>query len=62
MNRLTKEQRLQIIEFYYQNACFLKKVYRVLFQFYGQLNRPPGAPIQAIVTKFCTKFTLDVEH
>ena len=28
MNRLTNEQRLQIIEFYYQNACSVKKVHR----------------------------------
>ena len=55
MNRLTNEQRLQIIEYYYQNACSIKKVHRALFPFYGQFNRPTEA---VIVTKFRTKFTL----
>ena len=58
MNRLTNEQRLQIIEFYYQNACSVKKVHRALLPFYGQFNRPTEAAIRAIVTKFRTKFTL----
>ena len=48
MNSLTNEQRLQIIEFYYQNACSVKKVHRALLPFYGR----------AIVTKLRTKFTL----
>ena len=55
MNRLTNEERLQIIEFYYQNACSDKKFYRALFPFYGQFNRPTEV---AIVTKCRTKFTL----
>ena len=58
MNRLTNEQRLQIIEFYYQNECSVKKVHRALLPFYGQFNRPTEAAIRAIVTKCCTKFTL----
>ena len=58
MNRLTNEQRLQIIEFYYQNACSVKKVHRALLPFYCQFNRPTEAAIRAIVTKFRTKFTL----
>ena len=40
MNRLANEQRLQIIEFYYQNACSAKKIQRALLPFYGQFNRP----------------------
>ena len=55
MNRLTNEQRLQIIEFQYQNACSVKKVHGALLPFYGQFNRTTEA---AIVTKFRTKFTL----
>ena len=55
MNRLTKEQR---IEFYYQNARSVKKVHCALLPFYGQFNRPTEAAIRAIVTEFCTKFTL----
>ena len=58
MNRLTNEQRLQIIEFYYRNACSVMKVHRVFLPFYGQFNRPTEAAIRAKVTKFCTKFTL----
>ena len=58
MNRLANEQRLQIIEFYYQNACSVKKVHRSLLPFYGQFTRLTEAAIRAIVTKFRTKFTL----
>ena len=58
MNRLTNEQRLQIIEFNYQNTCFVMKVHRALLPFYGQFNRPTESAIRAIVTKFRTKFTL----
>ena len=57
-NRLTNEQRLQIIEFYNQNACSVKKVHRAHLPFYGQFNRPTEAAFRAIVTKFHTKFTL----
>ena len=51
MNRLTNVQRLQIIEFYYRNACSAKKVHLALLPFYGQFNRPTEAAIRAIVTK-----------
>ena len=58
MNRLINEQRLQIIELYYKNACSVKKVHRALLLFYGQFNRTTEAAIRAIVSKFRTKFTL----
>ena len=45
MNRLTNEQRLQFIEFYYQNVCSVKKVHHALLPFYVQFNRPTGAAI-----------------
>ena len=62
MNRLINEQRLQIIEFYYQNACSVKNVYRALLPFYDQFNRSTEAAIRAIVSKFRTKFTfLDIK-
>ena len=48
INRLTSEKRMQITEFYYQNACSVKKVHCALLPFYSQF----------IVTKFRTKFTL----
>ena len=58
MNRLTNEQHLQIVEFYYQNACSVKKVHRTLLPFYSQFNRHTEAAIRAIVIKLSTKFTL----
>ena len=58
MNRLKNEKRLQIIEFYYQNVCFVKKVHRALLPFYAQLNRLTEAAIRTIVTKYRSKFTL----
>ena len=58
MNRLTNEQRLQIIERCYQNACSVKKVHQALLPFHGQFNRPTEAAIRAIVTKFRTKSSL----
>ena len=58
MNRLTNAQRMQFIEFCYQNPCSVKKVHRALLQFYGQCNRPTESAIRAIVTKLRTKFTL----
>ena len=54
MNRLTNEERLQIIEFYYQNECCVKIVHRALLPFYGQFNQPT----EAVMTTFRTKFTL----
>ena len=58
LNRFTNEHGLQIIQFFYQNACSVKKVHRGLLSFYGQLNRPTEAAIRSFVTKFRTKFTL----
>ena len=56
--RLTNEQRLLIIEFYYQNECSVKKVHSALLRFYGQFNQYTETDIRAIVTKFRTKLTL----
>ena len=58
MNRPTNEQRFRFIEYYYQNACSVKKVQRALLPFYMQFSRPTEAAIRAIATKFRTKFTL----
>ena len=58
MNRLTNEQRLQIIEFYYQNQCSVRNVFRALRPIYGLHNRSSEETINAIVTKFRTQFTL----
>ena len=56
MNRFTNVQRLKIIEFYYQNACSVKKVHRALLPLYGQFRRPIEAAIRAIVNIVRTKF------
>lgn len=58
MNRLTNEQRLQIIEFYYQNSCSVKRVHRALLPIYGQFDRPTEGAIRKLVTKLRTQFTL----
>ena len=58
MYRLTNEQRLQIIEFYYQNACSVKKVDRALLPFYAQFNRSTKASIRDNINKFRNKLTL----
>ena len=49
MNRRTNEQRLQIIGFYYQNACSVMKVHHAVFPIHGQFNRSTEAAIRAIV-------------
>ena len=58
MNRLINEQRFQITEFYYQNACSVKKIHRALLPFYSQFNQSTEAAIRAKVTKLHIKFTL----
>ena len=40
INRFTNEQPLQIIEFYYQNACSVKKIHARLFHFVVNLFDP----------------------
>lgn len=58
MEKLTNEQRLQIVESYYQNSCSVKNVNRMLRPYYGRHNRPGESTIGAVITKFRTKFTL----
>ena len=58
MNSFTNVECLQIIDFYYQKSCSVKKVHRALLPFCGHFNRPTEAAIQTIVTKLRTKFTL----
>ena len=38
--RLTPEQRLQIVQLYYENHGSVRAIYRALRQFYGAHNRP----------------------
>lgn len=58
MNRLTPEQRFQIVEIYFQNQCSIKNVYRALREFYGAHNRPSETTIKNVITKFRSTFTL----
>ena len=52
MNRLTNEERLQIIKIYYSNACSVKQFHRALLPFYGQLIKPlPCDDIQLFLQK-----------
>jgi len=34
------EQHMQIIKFYYQNQCSVRKTFRTLRDFYSRYNRP----------------------
>lgn len=63
MNRLTSEQRLQIVEIYFQNQCSVRNVFRALRPFYGVHNRPTERTIRETINKFRTTFSLlDVHH
>lgn len=54
MERLTNEQRLQVVEIYHQNSCF---VYRLVRSPCGRNNRLSELIIRAIILKFRTKST-----
>ena len=58
MNRLTPEQRLQIVKIYFQNQCFVKNVFRALWTFYGVHNRPTERTIRETINKLWSSFTL----
>ena len=40
MNRLMPEQRLQIVEIYFQNQCSVKNVFRAFRPYFGVHNHP----------------------
>ena len=52
MERYTVEQRIQIIELFYENGRSNKNVFRKLRDFYPRHNRPTEATIGNIVKKF----------
>ena len=59
MDRLTPEQRYQIVETYFQNQCSVKNVvFRALRPFYGRHNRPSETTIRETINKFRSSFTL----
>src|ERR1700743_1971165 len=62
MQRYTQEQRLQIIQFYYQNNRSVIATFRSLLPFYGRNNRPPVLAIRRIVENFERTFSLHNVH
>lgn len=52
MERLTIEQRVKVIEAYYENGRSNKNAFRALRDFFGQHNRPTESAIGKIVKKF----------
>ena len=46
MERLTPQQRLQIVQLYYENGRSVKSVYRALRPIYGVHNRPTERTIR----------------
>ena len=58
MNRLTKEQRLQIVQIYFENNGSVREVYGKLRPFYGRHNRPSEQLIRLTMDRFRTTFTL----
>ena len=51
MNGLSPEQRLQIVEIYFQNQCSVKNIFRALRPFHGFHNRPNKRTIRKTINK-----------
>ncbi|GFU94287.1 DUF4817 domain-containing protein [Trichonephila clavipes] len=58
MNRLTPEQRFQIVQFYLENNGSVRNMYRALRPFYRRQNRPSEQLIRLTMERFHTTFTL----
>lgn len=58
MNRLTPEQRVQIVEIFNQNNCSIRQTHRALLPFYGVHNRPSERLIRRTIDRFRTTFTV----
>ncbi|GFY26504.1 transposable element Tc3 transposase [Trichonephila clavipes] len=58
MNRLTPEQRFQIVQFYFENNGSVRNTYRALRPFYRRQNRPSEKLIRLTMERFRTTFTL----
>lgn len=52
MERLTIEQRVKVIEAYYENGRSNKNAFRALRDYFGQHNRPTESSIAKIIRKF----------
>ena len=58
MNRLTLEQRYQIIKIYFEIQSSIRATYRRLRDFYGAHNRPSEQTIRRTVDRFRTTYSL----
>ena len=58
MNRLTPEQRLQIVQIYYENNGSVRATHRALRPIFGRHNRPSESLIRLTMDRFRTTFTL----
>ncbi|GFW48757.1 DUF4817 domain-containing protein [Trichonephila clavipes] len=58
MNRLTPEQRFQIVQFYFENNGSVRNTYRALRPFYRRQNHPSQQLIRLTMERFRTTFTL----
>ncbi|GFU48555.1 DUF4817 domain-containing protein [Trichonephila clavipes] len=58
MNRLTPEQRFQIVQFYFENKGSVWNTYRALCPIYRRQNRPSEQLIRLTMERFRTTFTL----
>ena len=58
MERLTPQQRLQIVQLYYENGRSVKSVYRAVRPIYGVHNRPTERTIRHTIGKLENNLTL----
>ena len=58
MERLTPQQRLQIVQLYYENGRSVKSVYRALRPIYGVHNRPTERAIRHTIGKLENNLSL----
>ena len=59
MNRLTLEQRYEIIQIYFENQSSIRATYRRLRHLYGLHNRPSQQAIRRTVDRFRTTYSLE---
>lgn len=58
MEKLTPQQRYEIVEIYFSNGKSVRRTYRALRESYGKNRRPSEATIHRTIEKFRTTFTL----
>ncbi|CAK1596516.1 unnamed protein product [Parnassius mnemosyne] len=58
MERLTPEERLKTVQFYYENSRSVKNVFHALRSTYGQHNQPTEHTIHNTITHFETQHSL----